>query len=136
MEKLITLTETSSYRYLVAVLPKDAYDIITSSQFTGKYLYYLSSEGNYDSEKEIFLGDIGKVELLGTISEIKEDIAREIVYSRDSGKYKYQDYTNNKLPFCGICYFFETALESLNSLVESKGVSIKENVIILIKCKK
>jgi hypothetical protein len=127
MEKLITLTETSSYRYLVAVLPKDAYDIITSSQFTGKYLYYLSSEGNYDSEKEIFLGDIGKVELLGTISEIKEDIAREIVEGMQLLSYPpipvYRDYTSK--------VWFTTVLESLNSLVESKGVEMDKQIVIL-----
>jgi hypothetical protein len=115
MSQLITLSETSTDRYLVVVLPKDARYIDIEHHDGMLFLEYFNPRwtGIKLGDKEDWM----RFELLGSLTEIKEDIAREMVEHEDGN-------------------LFTTHLEYLHSLVESKGVSIKENVIILIKCKK
>jgi hypothetical protein len=91
-------------------------------------VFYLSKMGNtYTSEYSVMLGTDKKPEILGLLNELKEEQAREIVYSRGSEqKYPFLNYMN-------VLYYFESALESLTSLVESNGISTTENKILILK---
>jgi hypothetical protein len=112
MSQLIPRTETSDYRYLVAVLPKDAEDF-NLIHFTSDRYYsitFFNPEWNC-----LQLGYLKEPELLGTLSEITEEQAREIVPYNVSKE--YEDIFN--------------PLESLKSLVESKGVDMDKQIVIL-----
>jgi hypothetical protein len=125
--KLIELSRTSKHIYIVVCLPVDAYDIKHGLEMTfpDNAVYFRSDKyckGNLDSEDISF-----NFEILGLLNELKEEQAREIVYSRGSEqKYPFLNYMN-------VLYYFESALESLTSKVESNGISTTENKILILK---
>jgi hypothetical protein len=127
--QLITLTETSTDRYLLAVLPKDAENIAIADHDDILFIEYFNPrwEGIKIGDGENWM----RFKLLGILGKtITEDIAREIVESSTYYKSHYQyeqylDYVNKSM-----C--LESALESLTSLVESKGIDTN-NKIVLIK---
>lgn len=143
MENLILLTTTPEYNYYCVPVPKDArsFKVMDGRTTYSVNLVFESNEICYIKigEREIYYSEI---EILGELSEISEEQAREIVESghnwKDSHPWLNQE---NKKPIYknyGKGYkpdWFDTALESLTSLIESKGVSITENKLIIIKVK-
>jgi hypothetical protein len=117
--KLIELSRTSKHIYIVVCLPVDAYDIKHGLEMTfpDNAVYFRSDKyckGNLDSEDISF-----NFEILGLLNELKEEQLEEIIHS----------YFNDGFPSSGAVY----DLESLTSLVESKGISTTENKILILK---
>jgi hypothetical protein len=119
MNKLIELSHTSKHIYSLVCLPKDAFDI---NVLGGHVISWWEN-----SENTLLFTKEHNLEPLGLLNELKEEQAREIVYSRGSEqKYPFLNYMN-------VLYYFESALESLTSKVESNGISTTENKILILK---
>lgn len=128
---LIELSRTPDSIYYCLELPKGAerIEIFPSIRSLSKcYLIY-----DLEGEETLPIVIAYKAKLLGTLDTLTVDQAREIVkqtlnyFNRNEG-YRFYDYLSNEIE----C---KTALESLTSLIESKGVNTKENLIPIIKVK-
>lgn len=111
--------KTSKAEILFVVLPKDAYDVRCLP------LMNVLSFGSF-TIKSISLPH-GNWQLIGKLSEIKEDVARELVdrCNCNGPCIDYKDYSKHSS-----C---DTATESLNSLATHLDFNLNDNIYILTK---
>lgn len=109
--------KTSKAEILFVVLPKDAYDVRCLP------LMNVLSFGSF-TIKSISLPQ-GNWQLIGELSETKEDVARELVDEVTDARYK--NYASD-YPI-----WFHYARQSLNSIATHLDFNLNDNIYILTK---
>jgi hypothetical protein len=123
--------------YIGVVVPKDAEEIQIASLYGSFCVIFKSKDIGVVELSYVFK----RPEIIGTYPEISEEQAKEMIHERPGRHGNYLDYLWSKRGGMAICqvgveYNFKTALESLQSLFESKGVDMKESKIVIIKTEK
>jgi len=115
--------KTSKGEFLAELLPDDAYDI----DLINNELYFRSDFGDFKGVRKFRQLDIeGNYEIIGLLSEITEEQAKEIVVSYDDTQdLYYPDYNANEF------FSLFTALESFNSLMQANEIDLNTNQLIL-----
>ena len=134
--------KTNSNDLIIVEIPEDAYGFEITRYCTSKFLYYKKPfitdiKEDMFLPSSIFIDILNKdenVKILGKLSELSEDeCSRFVEFGRNNnglGNCLYEGYFNY-IPNIGIKYPFITARESLISLLQSNGIDINKEYLII-----
>lgn len=135
MSNPILLSETQEYLYYGIEIPRNASYVDRVRRNDGQYClsYVTPLHPKWAEIKYIDIGDRQKIEILGILGkdcEVSEEVAKKIIEDRGQEfKFRYRDYMNGSIQvYTGIDYWLESEIDSLKSLIKSKGLLIENPI--------